>query len=128
MLTVIVVSAISVFTMLSMVARFHSKAFAVMRGHNAMVDLIFTLGFGAFAAISGSLMGLLISVTTGLFLSLTLIFTTRYMGGAKIRNSNFKWLNPMTWFKFKLEYFEPSHKLPAIVGKYVNFNVNHSVA
>lgn len=108
MVTVLLISACSVLTIVSLAARVHKNAFPLIRGHNALFDVLFTICLATFMAASGSLTGMMISAVTGVMLSGMLIFSSRLLGGAKVSNSSFVWYKPTTWFKGELKRFEPT--------------------
>lgn len=124
MLSVILIAACSVTTTLALVARLHKRAFALIRGHNALFDLIFTVILGGIMVSGGSLTGLMISAVTGVMLSGTLMTFNYTMGGTKVRNPNFKWLKPTTWFKWQLEDYPAKGDLNTVKGKLVVFAIS----
>jgi hypothetical protein len=115
MITVIVISAVSCFVMFSMVARIHTKMFSIMRGHDVLTDVIYTLAFTGLAVAGGSLTGLMISVVTGLFISLTLITTKRYMGYTRIVRRVNELTGKKYWFKWDLKSYPAVKQSPIYV-------------
>ena len=107
MLTVLIISLCSVVTIVSLAARMHKKAFSIIRGHNALFDVLFTIGLATFMATSGSLTGLMISAVTGVLLSVVLMGSSKLFGGSKLKNPEFVWFKPTTWFKFSLSTYAP---------------------
>lgn len=120
MFTVIIISACSVATTLSLVARLHKRAFALIRGHNAVFDLVVTLAVGGVMVAGGSLTGLMISAVTGVMLSGTLIGFNYFMGGTKITNPSFVWYKPNTWFKFVLVDYPAKANWSDFKSKYLS--------
>lgn len=114
MFVVITISAISCFVMFSMVARVHNKMFSIMRGHDVLTDVIYVTAFTGVAVASGTLTGVMISVVTGLFVSITLIASKRYMGYTRFTRS-VKANGKKSLFKWELKNFPPKKQLPSYV-------------
>lgn len=114
MVTVVSISAITVFVYFTLAFRIHPDAALLAAGHSFWVDLLFTGVIAAFAGITGSLTAMMISAVTGLFISLSLFGMKWYYGSARFVRK----INPVTGkktWKFGVEHFAPTKELPKFV-------------
>lgn len=103
MITVVVVSSILiVITYVSIASRLNILQLCI--GHNATVDILFTVLVSGAALMTGSLTGLLMAVVTGFFITVTLVGMRKYFPYQRIvRKSR---------FKFGIQSFEAEKELP----------------
>ena len=111
MVTVVVISAITVFVYFTLAFRIHKKAPKIIAGHSFWVDLLFTFVIATFAAVTGSLTAMMISSVTGLFISLSLFGMKWYYGSSKICRQIDPKTGKKTW-KLGVQDFPPTKKLP----------------
>lgn len=114
MLTVITISAITVFVYYTLAFRIHQNAAKLAAGHSFWVDLIFTGIIAGFAAATGSLTALMISSVTGLFVSLSLFGMKWYYGSAKLSRKVNTVTGKKSW-KLGVTHYAPTKQLPNFV-------------
>lgn len=111
MITVVCISAITVFVYFTLAFRIHKKAPKIIAGHSFWVDLLFTFVIATFAAVTGSLTAMMISSVTGLFISLSLFGMKWYYGSARLVRKVNSETGKKTW-KLGIQEFPPTKKLP----------------
>lgn len=120
MITVIAISAITAFIYFSIAFRVSKNAVKILSGHSVITDLVFTVGLSVFFASTGSITGALISVMTGLWISLVLIGLNRYTETMRFERK----INPLTnkkyLFKWELKKFPAKYELPSYISNTLN--------
>lgn len=114
MITAIVISVVTLFVYVSLVARISPKMLLLCAGHSFTVDLLFTAVISIMAGITGSLTGLMISSLTGLCISLFLFALKWYYGSARLVRKLDSETGKKTW-KLGINVYKPTKKVPSFL-------------